>query len=64
MPVHKDPARKDKLAAALKENLKRRKQQVKGRAVQGDAAGGPQGAPEDAAEEEPTPQDRKRPKQG
>jgi hypothetical protein len=55
--------RKDRLSAALRENLKRRKQQVKGRAVQGGAAGGPQGAPEDVADEEATLQDRDRPEQ-
>jgi hypothetical protein len=43
--------RKDRLGAALRENLKRRKQQVKGRAVQGAGPGGPQGAPEDEARE-------------
>jgi hypothetical protein len=42
-------SRQDRLRAALRENLKRRKQQLKGRAVQGDVPGEPQDAPEDAA---------------
>ena len=38
-------SRQDRLRAALRENLKRRKQQLKGRAVQGDVPGEPQDAP-------------------
>ena len=46
----RNKSRQDRLRAALRENLKRRKQQVKGRAVQGSVAGEPQGEPDDVDE--------------
>lgn len=51
-------SRQDRLRAALRENLKRRKQQLKGRAVQGGAPGEAQKTPADAAVEEAAPPDR------
>jgi hypothetical protein len=55
MADERNKSRQDRLRKALRENLKRRKQQVKGRAVQGAGPGGPQGAPEDEAREGANP---------
>jgi hypothetical protein len=50
MTSERDQARKDRLRAALRENLKRRKQQLRGRADHAAPAGDDQAVPDEGTD--------------